>query len=505
MSLHLRLGLSSPSLGDGIPLDPDAEALIAAMTPTPDVARQALINTLIVQLKADGIWPLLDILYVVAAHAAQPARLNWKNPTGPFNLAAISAPTFTVDRGYEGNGTTSYLDTGWAPIGGVQFLLNSAHLAGWSLSSGAADGNQRLIGNLTSGTGRTVLIPRAAGDEFFTFINDATGPVAIPCANRDGFFVSNRSGASAREFYRNGTSLGSDAVASTDRNTSQLLFDRDTTIFSTMQVAHGSAGASLSAGQVSDYYEALLTYMLAVGAATPADIFGASLTAWWDAGFGITVTGSGVSNWASRVGAFTLVQATDVLRPPFSATGWDGVLPAVSGDGAAIDGDILSATGPFAAVQTVFIAAERGTQTNDAGSGVRTVLMTGVASGGASADIAVERPGIDAGQTTFRVFGNGGAGTNSLAPDPFAIGQKAVLFGQVTDNDLRARVNLGAAGAAGDFGTGSPTTTVTVFGNPGVAVRKFNGKIAEIVVVNRAVTDQERIQTVNYLMDKWSI
>lgn len=234
--------------------------------------------------------------------------------------------------------------------------------------------------------------------------------------------------------------------------------------------------------------------------------FGSNLTAWWDANQGITVTGLGVSSWAPRAGAFTLTQGTDALRPPFSATGWDGSRPAVSGDGAATNGDILTATGPFASIQTVFVVAERGTQQDDPGSGLRTIYLTAQASGGVSAEMSVQRPTVDAGQTIFQASGNGSGNTGSTAPDGWGIGAKAVLVTQFATADIRARVGTGNAGGAGSFGaTINTTTTVNLFGFSSVAARRFNGKIAEVVVVDRVVTDNERLAMVNHLVAKWGL
>lgn len=49
------------------------------------------------------------------------------------------------------------------------------------------------------------------------------------------------------------------------------------------------------------------------------------LLADWDAYYGVTVTGSGVSSWVDRKSGYAVVQATDASRPPYSATGFNGV------------------------------------------------------------------------------------------------------------------------------------------------------------------------------------
>ena len=52
----------------------------------------------------------MEGLWVTAAADAQAGRQNWVQDA--YNLTTVKSPTFTADRGYQGNGTTSYLWTG---------------------------------------------------------------------------------------------------------------------------------------------------------------------------------------------------------------------------------------------------------------------------------------------------------------------------------------------------------------------------------------------------------
>lgn len=247
--------------GDSGPLDPDAEALIGRMTVPPSAQRKRLISDTIVALKAAGVWALLDLLYVFAAHDAQAGLLNWK--AAVFNATAVAGPSFIVDRGYAGNGSTAYIATGWGPTDGVQFQQDSAHMAAWVLS--AAQG-ESVIGNTVTTGARSVLQPVVPGNTIGILLNDATGSVTIPNAIATGLFLASRSGASAIAAYRNGSSLGSDTIASSGLSTGAVTFDRDGGVISTARLSQASLGASLNATQAADYYAALLTYMQAVGA-----------------------------------------------------------------------------------------------------------------------------------------------------------------------------------------------------------------------------------------------
>lgn len=269
MGLHLTLSLG-PGGGSGVPIvfDPDAEILFAAMVPEPDQGRKIIINNLILALKADGIWTLLDILYVFAAHAQQPGTLNWKNPA-TFTATPASSPVFTVDRGFNGN-AAGFLAPGWTlSADGVQAQQDSTHVAGWSLTAGAASSSEVIAGTATGGPPNLAITPRAGGDLFAAQVNDGTIST-LANANRDGFFVANRSAAGARQGYRNGASLGSDTQASTAEPAGATTFLRNGgTTAPSLQIACGSVGASLNAGQVSDYYDDLLAYMQGVLAPVP--------------------------------------------------------------------------------------------------------------------------------------------------------------------------------------------------------------------------------------------
>ena len=57
----------------GASYDASAQAILAFSTPPSD-ARKALINAYVVGMKADGVWSVLDVLYVRAAADGQGSR-----------------------------------------------------------------------------------------------------------------------------------------------------------------------------------------------------------------------------------------------------------------------------------------------------------------------------------------------------------------------------------------------------------------------------------------------
>lgn len=237
----------------------------------------------------------------------------------------------------------------------------------------------------------------------------------------------------------------------------------------------------------------------------PNVAFGANLLRWWDCqSLGrVARVPSQTMQWKDRMVSAVAAQATDAAKPAFSLTAWDGTLPALTGDGAATNGDILSASSPFAATQTVFIVAERGTQNTDATTSVRAIFTTALSSGGAMAEIDVLRLAADPGQTIVRTSGQGAGAAASTAADGFAANAKAVLTAKIADNNLRCACNGGADGSAGDVGA-LTATSVNIFGFT-TAAQKFAGKIAEILIVDRAVSTDEQQKCEGYLAWKWGI
>jgi len=228
--------------------------------------RFELINRVIVTLREQGIWVKLDCLYLLAANDSASALINWKSP-GTFNASEVSSPTFTADRGFTGNGTSSYLDTNFKPSTATspQFVQNSGHFGVWPRTN--QQENSADIGCNDPGSADGGIFPRSTSDVFFYGVNDGFGD-SVSNANSSGFFVASRTGASSLAAYRNGASLATSATSSTGVGAANVIVcARDGGGFqaSTRQEAAASIGSGLTSAEVSAFYVALLAYMQAVG------------------------------------------------------------------------------------------------------------------------------------------------------------------------------------------------------------------------------------------------
>ena len=124
----------------------------------PSSNQQILQNQLVVDLKNADIWNRLDVLWVYANNGGSDfARINWKNP-GFHTDTLINNPQFIINQGFKGNGTNSYIDHNWNPVGnGVNFTLNNASIMVWAYAlsgsswfTGIASTTRQGFNNLTS-------------------------------------------------------------------------------------------------------------------------------------------------------------------------------------------------------------------------------------------------------------------------------------------------------------------------------------------------------------------
>lgn len=249
-------------------VDGDTRALRAAMTVAPPPGRLWVIDQTIRQLKQHGIWQKLDVFWMLAAHDAQAARLNWKAP-GTFTLTAVNSPTFTADRGYAGNGTTSYLNTGWNPsTNAVQTQQNNSHVMNWTRNV-YASGDRTDIGCYTSvgllNCSRLSLAGKA------TFQSTSATPPAQFASTTAGMTVGVGRSGPAQEIYENGLSLATDADATSALPNAvaficALNFSGSAAQHTTRQQAAGSFGAAFSSAEVASYSAIIRNHMNRIGA-----------------------------------------------------------------------------------------------------------------------------------------------------------------------------------------------------------------------------------------------
>jgi len=194
----------------GTGFDFDAQALFNRMTTPPTVARKILINDFIVTLKNDGNWEELDVLVVLAAADSQAALLDFKNLS---DGALVNAPTFVADRGFTGDGATSYINSQFNPTtDAVKFTQNDASAGCYLRTDNQTVAYSMGLVKITTAEG-TGIIPRTGADQSINRLNSDTNHT-IASANSLGLFSMNRTGAALFQDLKNGADAGTEVDTS---------------------------------------------------------------------------------------------------------------------------------------------------------------------------------------------------------------------------------------------------------------------------------------------------
>lgn len=225
-------------------------------------------NDLICGMVSKGLWTKADAIYVLATQNTTSARLNLKSSS--FSLTAMNSPTFTIDRGYAGNGTTSYLDTGFNPstAGGV-FTQNSASMGVWPTIAGNTDVVE--IGVAATWTGGTYVNADSGTSLAFGSVNTSVVNSAQAAAGGQKFVLVNRSAAGAEQIYVNGL-IGGTATAASQAPASANVFiggsnnSGAVSYGSTKTIGFAWIGSSLGATDAMNLWQLVYQYYVRIGA-----------------------------------------------------------------------------------------------------------------------------------------------------------------------------------------------------------------------------------------------
>lgn len=240
----------------------------------PSDTRKRLVSNFIVELKDKGPWFKMDACYMLAsglddpgyttAHDATAALQNWvKNA---YNLTAVNSPAFVVDRGYTGDGSTSYLETGFNPTTavGAKFTQNSGAMGLWSRTNLANGGASSFdMGNTNSQIDRQGVVSGQAVGRSNTGAGIVIAPGAYP-----GDASWSRTASNVWEGYAQGVDAGggTDASAALTNATFRLL-SLNSGAFGVNQLSSADWGSGMSDAERLAIKTARQTFLQAIGAA----------------------------------------------------------------------------------------------------------------------------------------------------------------------------------------------------------------------------------------------
>jgi len=247
---------------EALEFDVDAQAFFDRVTAaggTLSATEKAAVNTLVVQMKADGTWTLMKAIYPMVGASAAACAQNLKSSsfTGTFSSGWTFAST-----GVTGNGTSAFMNTGFNPS--INSTYNNTHFSLYSrtqvITNSVDIGSQENLNRFT--------MELAFGSFGFASdqYNDATARVSLANSITTGLYTSNRTTSSVFKCFRNSTQIGSTntglsgimpnmnvAIGASNRNNTPAFF-------STKQFAFSSIGDGLTDSQVSNFYTAVQAF-----------------------------------------------------------------------------------------------------------------------------------------------------------------------------------------------------------------------------------------------------
>jgi hypothetical protein len=237
---------------------------------TPSYEQQVLQNGFVLELKSLGVWDDLDVLYVFATDGDRDfAKINWKNP-GSFTCTEVNTPTFTQNEGFQGNGSSSYLNTGWVPNSdAVNYTLNEAGWFTYVTNEIAASSSKSAFGARNNDlSGQLGLLPKSGSNLHAASVNslNLTAGAAVSSV---GFFHGRRVASNDLRLFKNGSQIGSTSTNASTGLTSEEVYvsassnPGGTILYADTEISILGIGASLT-GKESDLYDAWNTYFNAL-------------------------------------------------------------------------------------------------------------------------------------------------------------------------------------------------------------------------------------------------
>jgi hypothetical protein len=255
--LERRAGRFFPVLGFDVDYQAILNYAITQGYTLPSLSQQLLQNQLVVDLKDAGVWSKLDTFGVFATDGSSDfALIDYKRLS---QYTAVNSPTFTINEGFKGNGTSAYINSNYNPTtNGINFTTNDASLGFWEFSTTAGLNSV----NMGSDSNLIVLQQKFNGAQGFLRVNDTTNLVRPSLENYTaGFVIGQRINSTQTEYFTPAQLKisSSPSSVSLDNDTQTTL--KQSTRYSDSLVSIQFFGSSFSSSEISDFYNAVNSYI----------------------------------------------------------------------------------------------------------------------------------------------------------------------------------------------------------------------------------------------------
>jgi hypothetical protein len=244
----------------GVAIDADAQAFFDRVTTaggTLSTTEKTAVNTLVIQMKNDGIWTKMKAIYPMVGASAAACAQNLKSSsfTGSFTAGWIFAST-----GAKPNGAGAFMNTNLALTGNV--AVNNYHLSYYSRTQNNTTGaNDMGVGVVGGNIGLTFYYA-IISVKFF-----ATGrytPYYVTSPNNDttGFLIGNRQSATSAKLIQDNVTLNSIAISDNQLSTNNMTLggSNSTNEYSNRECAFSSIGDGLTDTEASNFYTAVQAF-----------------------------------------------------------------------------------------------------------------------------------------------------------------------------------------------------------------------------------------------------
>jgi surface protein len=229
----------------------------------PTISQRNQQNLLLYNLKQDGIWSKLDTFAVFATDGDSDfALIDWKRLS---QYTEVNSPTFTTNAGFNGNGTSSYINSNFNPLSdSIYMQTNDASFGMYIKTAGTITG--RGHGNSAANGAGIYFNPNGTG-AVRIWMNSG-GVFSGDNFNRVGFYQIDRSSSLNVNYIKNGVQIENTTIDSTFRPDGNLYFlaslvGSSAGDFNDDQLSLVYAGSSLNS-EKANFNNAVNTYITSI-------------------------------------------------------------------------------------------------------------------------------------------------------------------------------------------------------------------------------------------------
>lgn len=244
---------------------PETQFYLSRVAASQPAGYQTALNNLVAGLKSNGLWPLLDRMFLLQNTDAGLAVCDLMHIRNAGTL--VGATTFTAKTGIRSDGSTGYFDTLFQPsIVSQRYQQNDLHFGLWSMTSLSRAGN---VDAFEFGAGGTVSMFRVSNGNIAGRVGTTNAAATLAGAGWDGHTMAVRTGSAAWRSYRKGAPAltGTDTSTTPPFETFKVLAAQIANAqygANDIAIAHFGSGAGWTDANVATFHGLLLGYRNAV-------------------------------------------------------------------------------------------------------------------------------------------------------------------------------------------------------------------------------------------------